>query len=104
MEGYTGVLPSHLAPRGAVPVQRSGPRKPSGRAGVGGTGAAGVSLGDGGRGRSWVPPLRGPVGPAQAGPPCTQDLADCPPTAKGARFDLIFSKVSQNDEVSPEKC
>ena len=70
-EGYTGcrgVLPSH---RGEVPVQRRGPRKPSG-AGVGGTGAGrapGTVGGDGPgttlRARSVTPgalPVPGPRG------------------------------------------
>ena len=57
--------------------------------------------GDGGRDG----PVPTPAGPGRAPvPSLVQDLANCPPTAKGARFQLISYKVSQNGVVSLKKC
>ena len=86
--------------RGAVPVQRSGPRKPC-RAGVGGTGAAGALPGVRRRGRSISHPS-GPVGPP-CGPPWIW-TSECRLWTNTARFHLISQKLSQNGEVSPKKC
>ena len=103
--GYTGWVPGGAIP-GTQPRARGGSQIPAKRAPEAQGGWSGwvsgsrTSLGDGGRGRSWTT-LRARSVPPGALP--VQDLADCPPTAKGARFSSIFSKVSQNDEVSPKK-
>ena len=75
--------------------QRSGPRKPLLGAGVGGR----VQRTDRRRGRLLDHPCGARSG--HAGPPCPGP-SECRLLANSARFDLIFSKVSQNSEVSPE--
>ena len=96
IRGYTGTTP---APRKEVPVPAK--RAPEGLQGLEwvGTGAGCVSLGTVG-GDGYDPPY-GPGRSTPGGPPWSYPW-NCPPTAKGARFDLILLKLSQNDEVSPE--
>ena len=99
--GYTGWVAGGLyrgyypAARGEVLRQRSGPGRP-----CRGLEWWSQELGrTRGRRRSQNPPF----GPGQdhAGPSLVLG-PDCRLTAKGATFDLILHKVSQNDEVSPK--
>ena len=93
--GNTGYLPSQPALLGErYPRQRSGPRNPPCRGGW--SGWSGIARANGGTGTVLVPPS-GPGQPAR-GPPCTRTLQG--PT--WARFDLLFLKLSQNQEVSPK--
>ena len=95
--GYSPAHPLHLqlAHRcpGSKPNQRSGPRRALQGPGVGGLGAAGVTVGGDGH----IPPC-GP-GPAHAGHSLDMP-SECPPGTNKARIDLILLKLSQNREVS----
>ena len=94
--GYTGVLPSHPAPREEDPAD------------------SGAGPGSSCRELEWVvcrvwtrdtggrsgPPF-GPGRSPPGSPPCPS-LTNAASGPIGARLRLHFSKVSQNDEVSPE--
>ena len=98
-EGYTGYYPAtQHAARGAVPHQRSGPRK-SCKGWSGWVWGCGRSLGRW-AGTAPEPTLRARSVPCRALP--GSGPLECPPTANMARFTSIFSKVSQNGIVSPE--
>ena len=98
--GYTGWVyrvgntrvPSQLESGGHI--QRSGPRKP----------CKGWSGWDMSAAPARAPRTHpsGPVGPLQGPPWFWGPLPASWPIR--ARFDLISTKVSQNDEVSPKKC
>ena len=92
--GYTGYPPS-CSGRGPK-TSGAGPEGPAGP-GVVGLGSSGVRVG----GTVPSPPLRGPVGPPG---PSLAGTSECRPWANKARFRPQFYKVSQNAEVSPEKC
>ena len=95
---YRGVLPSHRARRS--PTSEAGPGSLR-EAGVGGLGAGCVShvVFGGGDG-----PSTHPAGPVAYGLPGTGTLQIAASGPIRARFSLISCKVSQNPEVSPEKC
>ena len=93
-EGIPGYYP---AARGGSQIQRSGPRKAHGAWSGWYLGAGRTRYGDGGGTALDHPP--GPVGPPW-GPPCPGPCK-CRLSAKRARFQSYFYKVSQNDEVSP---
>ena len=101
--GYTGpggVLPSHRAPGSSTQNQRSGPRKPNRGLEWVGSGCWDRPL----RVSRYVRPIPLPT-PAGPGRSCRPSLAgDWPSSSKRARFQSIFSKVSQKDEVSSKKC
>ena len=77
-----------------VPAERA-PEAPSGGWSGWGLGSD-VTVGGDGPGTTLRARSAHPVGLPVPGP------CECPPRANKARFDLYFSKVSQNREVSPK--
>ena len=92
---YRGSTPSHLLARGRPISQRSGPVRLLQGAWSGGD----MGLDACRRRCSWVPPC----GPGQACcPPCTQDPLNAASWPIRARFRPLYTKLSENREVSPK--